>query len=306
MYFVVVGTSHETQKLPGSQKPRVSWSVSPRRRRVYIQKHGTYLHAKLVDDYPSVLSVGQLCDELSFCCSWQSGENPQIDERLEDHHMLHRQLRFSRRGHKAKSDSITGYTSTRARPRRHQVEETLSKLEPFSEGVIDDDAALIRQIPSAFTEARSGPLAGATPLSVVPDAGRREGGEETVAPKPQTSSVLGKKNANDSKPKADHDLFMHFLEDPNCEICRGDWTARARRKNRRPRRADGLSPPTTLGDLITANHKILNLDDSSRNDHRNAVIVRDGYSYWLRLRNKKRRTRNSLWIAEILPSFHKP
>ena len=47
------------------------------------------------------------------------------------------------------------------------------------------------------------------------------------------------------------------------------------------KRADGITPPTTIGELITAEHTIRNLDDESRNDHGNALIVQDGYSYWL-------------------------
>ena len=58
-------------------------------------------------------------------------------------------------------------------------------------------------------------------------------------------------------------------------------------------RIEGMPPPTSLGELITADHKILNLDDESKQDHRNALIVQDGariaYSGILR---KQRRTRN--------------
>ena len=38
---------------------------------------------------------------------------------------------------------------------------------------------------------------------------------------------------------------------------------------------------TSIGDLITADHKILNLDEESRHDHPNALIVQGGYSYWI-------------------------
>ena len=44
--------------------------------------------------------------------------------------------------------------------------------------------------------------------------------------------------------------------------------------NRPLSRATGISPPTSSGDLITA-------DEKSRNDNRNALIVQDGYSYWI-------------------------
>ena len=38
------------------------------------------------------------------------------------------------------------------------------------------------------------------------------------------------------------------------------------------KRADGIAPPTSLGDLITADHTILNLDDESRDGQRDALI----------------------------------
>ena len=62
--------------------------------------------------------------------------------------------------------------------------------------------------------------------------------------------------------------FWKFDEKTTCARC----------KNRPLERADGVSPPTSLGELITADHTILNLDDEVRNDHRNALIVYDGYS----------------------------
>ena len=69
--------------------------------------------------------------------------------------------------------------------------------------------------------------------------------------------------------------------------------ARQMQKHTPLTRIEGMPPPTSLGELITADHKILNLDDESKQDHRNALIVQDGariaYSGILR---KQRRTSN--------------
>ena len=72
-----------------------------------------------------------------------------------------------------------------------------------------------------------------------------------------------------------------MFHDPNCEVCKLTKTKRTRCKNRPLKRADGISLPTTFGELTTADRKILNLDDGSRNDHQHAVIVQDGYSHLL-------------------------
>ena len=43
--------------------------------RVHIRELGTHLSVKLVEDSPSVLSLGRLCDELETSHSWQTGGN---------------------------------------------------------------------------------------------------------------------------------------------------------------------------------------------------------------------------------------
>ena len=73
-------------------------------------------------------------------------------------------------------------------------------------------------------------------------------------------------------------MFTHFQKDPNREVCQTTETKRARCKTRPLKCAGGISPP---GDVLTANHQILNLNDKSRNDRQNAVTVQDGYSYWI-------------------------
>ena len=69
-------------------------------------------------------------------------------------------------------------------------------------------------------------------------------------------SVIGTKRVDNSKPKRYHNVFSHFHNDPNCELCRMTKTTGAGCKNRPLNRAGGTPPPTTLGELITADHKI--------------------------------------------------
>ena len=96
-------------------------------------------------------------------------------------------------------------------------------------------------------------------------------------------------------------MYTHCPEDPNCEECRMTQTVRARCENRPLKRAGGIS----LGDLITADHKTLTLDDGSRNGHGNALIVQDGYSYWLQsciLRRHNMRQKQHLFQRD--PCLH--
>ena len=89
-----------------------------------------------------------------------------------------------------------------------------------------------------------------TPPSVVTDV---EGDPYANA---TTEIVLGNKRANDSKPEGDHNVFTHDPKDPNCDVCGMTKTTRARCKNRLLKRPDGISL-SSFGDLITADHKIL-------------------------------------------------
>ena len=100
-------------------------------------------------------------------------------------------------------------------------------------------------------EARGDVLAQTEPPSVLTGVG------ETLTLKTKTARAVGTQKAKDSKPKGDYKVFRPL------------------------RRANGISPPTSFGELSKAEQKISNLDGESRNDHRNVLIVQDGYSYWL-------------------------
>ena len=58
-----------------------------------------------------------------------------------------------------------------------------------------------------------------------------------------------------------------------------DETRQRQNQTSEPRRLDPTS--NHFGDLITADHKILNLDGEGTHDHPNALIVQDGHSYWI-------------------------
>ena len=96
-------------------------------------------------------------------------------------------------------------------------------------------------------------------------------------------------------------------KDPNCEVCRMTWTTRARCRHRPLRRAGEKPLPATFGKQIAAAHAIFNLDNESKNDHRNDLIAQDEYSYWIQisLAKKQRCTRTSILLAEIPASIPK-
>ena len=86
-------------------------------------------------------------------------------------------------------------------------------------------------------------------------------------PAPTRSVDLGK-----------HNVHTHFSEDRNCEICQRTKITRAPCR----RRIGGAVPRAeNVGDLITADHKVLSEGCESRNNHRYAVVVQDLATQWI-------------------------
>ena len=75
-----------------------------------------------------------------------------------------------------------------------------------------------------------------------------------------------------------HSIETHFPEGRNCVICKRTKITRApcrRRNGEAVRRAE------KIGDLITADHKVLSDNCESRNNHRYAVVVQDLATQWI-------------------------
>ena len=91
--------------------------------------------------------------------------------------------------------------------------------------------------------------------------------ESSLEPTPTRSEDLGK-----------HSVETHFPKDRNCEICQRTKITRAPCR----RRIGGVVPGAeNIGDLITADHKVLSESCESRNNHRYAVVVQDMATQWI-------------------------
>ena len=75
-----------------------------------------------------------------------------------------------------------------------------------------------------------------------------------------------------------HNVHTHFPKDRNCEICKRTKITRApcRRRN-----GEAVPRAANVGDLITADHKVLSDNCESRNNHRFAVVVQDLATQWI-------------------------
>ena len=75
-----------------------------------------------------------------------------------------------------------------------------------------------------------------------------------------------------------HSGYTHFPKDPSCDIC-----LKTKIKRASCRRCAGTVVPraVNVGDLITADHKVLSEESESRNNDRYAVVVQDLATQWL-------------------------
>ena len=67
-----------------------------------------------------------------------------------------------------------------------------------------------------------------------------------------------------------HNIYTHFLEDRNGEVCKRTKMTRAPCRRRKGEAVPGAGK---FGNLITADHNVLNEGGESPNDHRYAVVV---------------------------------
>ena len=98
-----------------------------------------------------------------------------------------------------------------------------------------------------------------------------------------------------------HSIFTHSPKDRNCEVCLRTKIARA---PCRKRTGEAAHRAEKLGDLITADHKVLYEKGESRNNHRYAVVVRDFATQ--RIQSYPCTTKTSQETEKSLPKFLQP
>ena len=99
-----------------------------------------------------------------------------------------------------------------------------------------------------------------------------------------------------NKPEDKHNLFIHFLTGPYCDVCRRTEITRAQCRRSTESRYDRIPQARTFGDTITVDHQALNGENGSRLQHGYAVAVQYFATQWIR----------SWFTVNIVlfPSFH--
>ena len=98
--------------------------------------------------------------------------------------------------------------------------------------------------------------------------------------------------ASDQTTTTEHNLFTHFPNDPNCEICKHTKVVCRRSAQSHILRA------TKVGDINTADHKVLNEEGESRNDQKVCnCCARFGHSMDSKLPMENKNFTRTRWIS---------
>ena len=88
-------------------------------------------------------------------------------------------------------------------------------------------------------------------------------------------SVVPPTKPTSNKSGGQHKLFTHFPGDANCKVCRRAKVTRTPCKINPDDPTDRLKIADRFGDVMTANHKVLDEEQESRLHHRYSVVVQD-------------------------------
>ena len=95
-----------------------------------------------------------------------------------------------------------------------------------------------------------------------------------------------------------HNIYTHFPEGRNCEICQRTKITRVpcRRRN-----GGAVLRAENFGDLITADHKVLSESCESRCTHRSAIVVLDLATQWIQSYPRKTNfSRNTEKLVKVI------
>ena len=290
---------------------------------VHDKELDIFLTMKVLENTPAVLSLGKLCDENGYSYEWINGQKPHL---IKDGIRIHCNTEnfvpivvpglsssssvpssTSKTPSKQESHSSSSSSSPPSSPTvseiqiRERKDGNNSNISPVQvsnsvddrsgqpeETTIERGNSLNSEIPEWLQEFRE---------NLVDDEISLQGGshassshEASLEPTTKRREDLGK-----------HSVYTYFPKDRNCEICERTKITRApcRRRN-----GEAVPRAEKFGDLITADHKVLNDNCESRNNHRYAVVVQDLATQWIQAYPCK--TKTSQETQRSLQKFLEP
>ena len=221
---------------------------------------------KLLEDTPAVLLLGKLCQDQGYFKHWTSGQKAQLikkGRRIKCHTANYVPIvvpgLLTGSSISATPTSPTSLPQEAVIPTRHPAStrsESTSGIERLRWDPLRDLPEWLQEFTENLVD-DSVPAHGDAPAS-----SSRESSSE-----PRGTVVSGK-----------HSIYSHFPKDRNCDICLKTKITRA---PCRKRTGTVVPRAVNFGDLITADHKVLNEVCESRHKHRYAVVVQDLATQWI-------------------------
>ena len=217
---------------------------------------------------PSLSSFRRLCNERGHSCTWPTGNAPILSK-----------------GEKVTECNIENFVPLVAVTKQKTVPsfEFPSGKKRSGGHNVGSVGAIYRRLEEHDASSSTPTAGGAAKHEVVEEKSLgdkistvvTDAGGDTLA-----KDTKSKKGIIGSQPRGTRSVYTHFPKDPICEVCK-KTTARARCRIKPKKRVDGSALFTQFGDyLITANHKILNVENESGGGHKNALVVQDNFTNW--------------------------
>ena len=211
---------------------------------VHIAFLGITVSAYLLENCPPLLSVGRLVDELGFTFCWGPGSPPYFSK--DNLRML-----CAPHNHVPFVESACTSASIQVKDPSYVLADVEIPIEwEFPEE--SEEFSSVPPVPSPSVAARPP---------------RNKGNKDTL----------------DVISSMKHNIFTHFPKDTTgkCPVCNETKCQRAPARRKLKAEADDLPAPKQWADALTADHKILNEFDSSRERDQAALIILDRYTQWL-------------------------
>ena len=286
---------------------------------VFVHDLNPFVTVQLLEETPAVLSFGKLCEDHGYSYEWVSGQMTRLTKNGKnnicktDNFVPLVVPRFS--ADSESSSFSTSQSQESSSEDAHLVSENKAASSSSSGSVSEQsDEQATKRLGQDFLQThnqqkkRDDKKNSDEPLADIPDwltEFKDNLVEELHAPahsSPGTDLELPVEVAIKSRK---HNIFTHFPKERNCEVCLRTKITRA---PCRTRTGEAIPRVEKFGDLITADHKVLNEGRESRDNHRYAVVVQALATQWIQSYPSKTKTSQETEksLRKFLESSKKP
>ena len=236
---------------------------------VYVHDLELFVTVQILDDAPAGRSLGQLCEDHGYSYEWVSGQKPRLTKqgkynscKAENFVPLVVPGLSSNSGTSSSSTSpFQDSSSTSSSPASERSDEHRTrKLARFTKN------SKIRRRTSIE------PRTTVCEISQIVYRSSQIISKIQKCPHPHTFLMTQIWNVLQKCASRKHSVQTHFTKDRYCEV---SLRTKMTRAPCRRRIGEALLRAEKFGDLMTADHKVLDEEGEYRNDHRYAVVVQD-------------------------------